>query len=251
VTKVQRPVESLRVKHFKAVKDSGTLKLDGFTVFIGDNGTGKSSILEALRFVRDLSRDTLDRALDPFGGFEHLRWKGGPAEVTPLLNAASRRSSYGREPEVFVDRGAALRIGDAAQGRSVVLNPKGMTKPCRRQRVMSSPCDETVQKAACDVFSLCRHVAHAPLARRSLRILKPEGASACVCTGRSVPKGCARSFSCGRAGVEACRARFSQGRGVPHGRLRSLSMRKTRLQRGWDAFCHREKRIPLVRAIQQ
>lgn len=74
----KQALTSLRVQNFKAVKDTGTLKPGGLTVFIGDNGAGKSSVLEALRFLADLSRSTLDDALLPFRGFEHVRWKGGP-----------------------------------------------------------------------------------------------------------------------------------------------------------------------------
>ena len=74
----KRAITSLRVRNFKAVKDTGILKPEGLTVFIGDNGAGKSSVLEALRFLADLSSDTLDKAVLPFRGFEHVRWKGGP-----------------------------------------------------------------------------------------------------------------------------------------------------------------------------
>ncbi len=77
MSSVKRPITSLRVKSFKAVKDSGLLRPGGLTVFIGDNGTGKSSVLEALRFVATLAHDTLDDALAPFKGYEHVRWKGG------------------------------------------------------------------------------------------------------------------------------------------------------------------------------
>jgi len=74
----KQAVASLRIRNFKAIKDTGTLKLGGLTVFIGDNGAGKSSVLEALRFLADLARGTLDDAFTPFRGFEHVRWKGGP-----------------------------------------------------------------------------------------------------------------------------------------------------------------------------
>ena len=59
------------------MRDSGALRPGGLTVFVGDNGSGKSSVLEALRFAAMLSAGGLDHALEPFGGFEHLRWKGG------------------------------------------------------------------------------------------------------------------------------------------------------------------------------
>jgi predicted ATPase len=83
------PVTSLHVQNFKAVRDTGVLRLGGLTAFIGDNGTGKSSVIEALRFAAALSRESLDSALKPFGGYEHLRWKGGeqrghkPGRTTP------------------------------------------------------------------------------------------------------------------------------------------------------------------------
>jgi AAA15 family ATPase/GTPase len=37
---------SFRVKNFKAVQDSKTIKFTPLTVFIGNNGSGKSSIFE-------------------------------------------------------------------------------------------------------------------------------------------------------------------------------------------------------------
>ena len=70
-------LSSMRVKNFKAVKDSGVLELGPLTAFIGDNGSGKSSMIEALRFAATLGRKDLDEAVAPFKGFEHLRWKGG------------------------------------------------------------------------------------------------------------------------------------------------------------------------------
>jgi len=40
-------ISSLRVRNFKAIKDSGTIKLGPLTAFVGYNGTGKSSLIEA------------------------------------------------------------------------------------------------------------------------------------------------------------------------------------------------------------
>jgi predicted ATPase len=84
----KRPITSMQVRNFKAVKDTGLLKPDGLTVFIGDNGVGKSSVLEALRFMAALSRETLDDALEPFKGYEHVRWKGGEKRGRVVPGAA-------------------------------------------------------------------------------------------------------------------------------------------------------------------
>ena len=41
-------IESLTIKGFKSFKDEVTIQLDEFTAFIGSNGSGKTSVLEAL-----------------------------------------------------------------------------------------------------------------------------------------------------------------------------------------------------------
>ena len=145
----KQALTALRVQNFKAVKDTGTLKPGGLTVFIGDNGAGKSSVLEALRFVADLSRDTLDQALVPFRGFEHVRWKGGvkrghkpgrtgpgaelkefyPIEITARGHvdqvnvSATTRISGQNNNQVGFDH-EALKLGAETTIRDLKLNPK-------------------------------------------------------------------------------------------------------------------------------
>ncbi len=112
MTPVKRTLTSLRVRNFKAIEDTGILAPGGLTVFIGDNGVGKSSVLEALRFTASLSRETLDGALDPFGGYEHLRWKGGKrlGRATPAapfkeyhpIQLSSAATSAGATASAFV-----------------------------------------------------------------------------------------------------------------------------------------------------
>ena len=53
------PFQSFRLKNFKAVRDSGTIKFGPLTVFIGDNGSGKSSIIEGQSTSSPLSAKTI------------------------------------------------------------------------------------------------------------------------------------------------------------------------------------------------
>ena len=41
-------LNSVRIENFKAVRKSGTVTLTPLTVFIGNNGSGKSSLIEGL-----------------------------------------------------------------------------------------------------------------------------------------------------------------------------------------------------------
>jgi predicted ATPase len=73
-------LQSVRVRNFKAIIDSKTVKLGPLTVFIGHNGSGKSSLVEALETYQDIVRDGLDAAMQRWMGIEHVRHKAAEAK---------------------------------------------------------------------------------------------------------------------------------------------------------------------------
>jgi len=73
-------LQSLRVRNFKAVVDSKTVKLGPLTVFIGNNGVGKSSLIEALETYQAIVQGGLDLAMQRWLGIEHVRHKGQEAK---------------------------------------------------------------------------------------------------------------------------------------------------------------------------
>jgi predicted ATPase len=66
------PLLSFRLENFKAVRDSGAVKFGPLTVFIGNNGSGKSSLVEGLETFRDIVVDGVDAAMRRWRGFEHV-----------------------------------------------------------------------------------------------------------------------------------------------------------------------------------
>ncbi len=71
-----RHLSTVRIANFKAIRDSGPIKLGPLTVFIGNNGAGKSSLIEALQLYRAVVTEGVDAAFAPFNGIEHARHKG-------------------------------------------------------------------------------------------------------------------------------------------------------------------------------
>lgn len=74
---MKRALTTLRVRNFKAIRDTGVIRPGGLTVLIGDNGVGKSCVLEALRLVASLADQPLAEALRGDGRRDDIRRKGG------------------------------------------------------------------------------------------------------------------------------------------------------------------------------
>jgi predicted ATPase len=68
-------LKSFHLKNFKAVRDSKTIQFEPLTVFIGNNGSGKSSIIEGLETYRSIIFDGLDEAMSLWKGFENIQNK--------------------------------------------------------------------------------------------------------------------------------------------------------------------------------
>lgn len=64
------------VKNYKSIEVCN-VELEQLTFLVGPNGSGKSNFLDALRFVADALRTTLDHALRDRGGINEVRRRSG------------------------------------------------------------------------------------------------------------------------------------------------------------------------------
>jgi predicted ATPase len=81
-------IKSIAVENFKSLRAPGTVKLKPLTVIIGNNGSGKSSLLEAVETHRRILVDGLDAAMEQWQGFEHIRHKAAAAQYTTAAHMA-------------------------------------------------------------------------------------------------------------------------------------------------------------------
>jgi predicted ATPase len=65
-------LKSAAVENFKAVRRSGTMNFTPLTAFIGNNGSGKSSLIEALQTYRSIVLDGLNVAMGRWHGIEYI-----------------------------------------------------------------------------------------------------------------------------------------------------------------------------------
>ena len=87
----QLALRSFRLQNFKAVRDSGTIRFGPLTVFIGNNGSGKSSLIEGMETFRDVVFRGLDVAMNRWRGFEHV-WNHAAPHV--LQRSATARACH-------------------------------------------------------------------------------------------------------------------------------------------------------------
>jgi len=61
--KKELPLAGIQIKNFKAIQDSKTIKFRPLTAFIGNNGYGKSSIVEAMEKFQSIVLSGLNEAM--------------------------------------------------------------------------------------------------------------------------------------------------------------------------------------------
>ena len=69
-------IKSVEIENFKAIQ-KGKVELTPLTCFIGYNGVGKSSLLEALETYKVIVTEGLNAGMAMHRGFEHIYYKGG------------------------------------------------------------------------------------------------------------------------------------------------------------------------------
>jgi predicted ATPase len=116
-------LRSIGVENFKAIRKSGMVRLAPLTVFIGNNGSGKSSLIEAARTYQRLLLEGVDEAFADVLGFEHVRNKRLPTEYP----AAFKRSAAiwlrvkAKFPDVLGEYDATVAVNGEPSGNRVFI----------------------------------------------------------------------------------------------------------------------------------
>src|SRR5580658_9064308 len=91
------PLRSFRLQNFKSVRDSHVIRFTPLTVFIGNNGSGKSSIVEGLEALQSIIVGGLDGAMQQWHGIEHIWNKSSKHDI----RISSNGRSYHTNPITF------------------------------------------------------------------------------------------------------------------------------------------------------
>jgi len=107
------PIESLRIQNFRVFQDVTVTDLQPVSVFIGANGTGKSTLFDVFDFLKDCLKDNVRVALAKRGGFRDVVTLGHEDEAICIdvqvklpLSEGERSLTYSLE--IRIDRQAPV-----------------------------------------------------------------------------------------------------------------------------------------------
>lgn len=83
------PIARLTLRQYKSIERCD-IELGPFTILAGRNGAGKSNIIDALAFVSDALRNTLEYALRKRGGITQVRRKSPSKPTVPAIGIQLR-----------------------------------------------------------------------------------------------------------------------------------------------------------------
>ena len=166
-------LESFHIKNYRALRDVKLKQMRSLSVFLGANGSGKSTIFDVFAFLSDCFTAGLHRALDKRGGIKELRTRGcnGPIEFelkyreepgTPIITYHLSINENAEGPFVETEwmqwrrgsRGKHVRFLNFHQGTGTVV--AGET-PDEEDKQINEQFDDPSVLAANILGQLARH----------------------------------------------------------------------------------------------
>ena len=167
-------IESLRVKNYRALRNIELKQLKPLSVFLGANGSGKSTIFDVFAFLSECFTDGLRRAWDKRGRFKELRSRGsdGPIEFelkyreepgTPIITYHLSINEDAAGPFVNTEwlrwrpnsRGKYVRFLDFHHGIGSII-------PSEKPNETHKPIDEQLDEPSMIAVSTFGQSAHYP-----------------------------------------------------------------------------------------
>ena len=109
-------IESIRVRNFRLLHDINLKKLSSFAVFVGENGTGKSTFFQVFGFLKSALKGSVDSALKDIGGYQEVAGRGHTDEPI-IIKLQFKVPITGKKRLVTY----YLEIGNAKNNKPIIL----------------------------------------------------------------------------------------------------------------------------------
>ena len=126
-------IESIRLKNFKAFKNTMMSDIPKLCVIVGANGTGKTTFLDVFDFLKDAYQDNISKALGKRGGFREVKSQNsaGPIEIEIKFRETSSKALLTYFLAIEDENGTPIikrekfgLILDFSRGKGFVVTPQ-------------------------------------------------------------------------------------------------------------------------------
>jgi predicted ATPase len=123
-------IEALRIKNYKVFKDVSIENIPPMSVFIGANGTGKSTLLDVFKFLQDALATNVTKALTKRGGFRQVVSKGESGPIALEIGFKDFNNNFCEykleieliNKEIFVKKEILEMFDDSTKQEILILN---------------------------------------------------------------------------------------------------------------------------------
>lgn len=103
-------ITRVQVKNYRSIEDAD-VQMEPMTVLVGRNGSGKSSFVDAIKFVRDALRIGIENAITDRNGFSSIRrWSPGRKHQVKIVLTIDQGDFYGNYEITLSSDGEGFKI---------------------------------------------------------------------------------------------------------------------------------------------
>ena len=86
-------IETIELQNFKAFQNAVIENIGAMGVFLGENGTGKTSLFDVFSFVKDCLIENVHSALQKRGGYNEVHSRKANGDIRIVFKYKSKPSS--------------------------------------------------------------------------------------------------------------------------------------------------------------
>jgi predicted ATPase len=120
-------IEKLRIKNFKALQNVEIKDLPNLCVFLGANGTGKTTLFDVFGFLSDALKNNVKTSLNKRGGFNEVISRDASGDIEFEIKFRNDAIDGKKQPLITYEISIGLRANQPIVTREVLSYRRGQT----------------------------------------------------------------------------------------------------------------------------
>ena len=120
-------IEKIRIQNYKALQDIEIKDLPNLCVFLGANGTGKTTLFDAFGFLSDSLKNNIKTSLNKRGGFNEVISRGSSGEIEFEIKFRNEAIDGKKQPLITYELSIGLKNNQPIVTKEILSYRRGQT----------------------------------------------------------------------------------------------------------------------------